>query len=229
MGIGLRPAAAVGDVLGALGYNLDAAPAVIEQSIAEQGICFLFSSKLHPLLAKIFVFRRELNVRTIFNLLGPLCNPAGARAMVLGVYDAGLTELFAETLAELGVRRALVVHGLDGLDEISPVEATRVCELRDGCRTTYELLPELLLGRSYDGGELRGGEPAYNAARLRAILRGRSIPPSGRCSAERGAAIYVAGLAADLPGGIRQASNRSIRSPAQKLTQLLEASHGISA
>ena len=135
------------DVLAALGFQLDAPAAVMENAIAEHGIGFLYAAKFHPVLGQVAVLRRELRIRTVFNMVGPLCNPAGARSIVLGVYAPELTELFAGALQELGVRRALVVHGLDGLDEISCCAATRArcfrprrstgrCGTMKSCRTT---------------------------------------------------------------------------------------------
>ncbi|MDD3885281.1 MAG: anthranilate phosphoribosyltransferase [Victivallaceae bacterium] len=216
------------DVLAKLGYNLDASPAVIENAIAVNGLGFLFAAKLHPAMAAMAVLRRELKIGTVFNLLGPLCNPAGSRAMVLGVYAPELTELFAAVLVELGVRRALVVHGLDGLDEISSAAATRVSEVNGSEITTYELLPEVILGESFEPSDLTGGEPDLNAQILRDVLAGRA-KPGARAAVllNAGAAIYVAGLAPDLNAGVAAAA-RSIDSgaAARKLDELVEASHG---
>ena len=118
------------DVLAELGYNLDAEPEVIEDSIIDNGIGFLFAAKLHPVMGAVAACRRELGIRTIFNMLGPLINPANAGAQLLGVYEAKLTELFARVLRDLKLRRALVVHGHDGMDEITICAPTRVSELR---------------------------------------------------------------------------------------------------
>ena len=219
------------DVLNALGCNLDAPPSVIEYAISEHGIGFLYAQKLHPVLANVAVIRRELRIRTIFNMLGPLCNPAGARSIVLGVYAPEMTELFAGALLELGVRRAMVVHGLDGLDEISCCAATRVSELRDGRIVTRELLPELLLGAVYAPEELRGGDPERNAEILRSVLSGVDRgAPRAAVLLNAGAAIYVAGVASTLEEGILLAG-RSIDSGAaeRKLELLIEASHGTGA
>ncbi len=219
------------DVLAELGYNLEASPAVIEYAIAEHGIGFLFAPKLHPALAGVAVIRRELRIRTIFNMLGPLCNPAGARAIVLGVYAPELTELFAGALMELGVRKALVVHGLEGIDEISCSGPTRVSELRDGEIRTRELLPEMLLGCSYDPAGIVGGDPARNAAILRSVLDG-SDRGAARAAVllNAGAAIYVADGAKSIADGIERAEE-SIDSGAAlgKLNALIEVSHGTRA
>lgn len=219
------------DVLAALGYNLDAPVPVIENAIAEIGIGFLFAAKLHPMLANVAVIRRELKIRTVFNMLGPLCNPAGAKAIVLGVYAPELTELFAGALLELGARRAMVVHGMDGIDEISCCGPTRVTELKDGEIRTSELLPELLIGECYDPAEIVGGTPAENAVILRSVLDG-SNRGGARASVllNAGATIYVAGGAPTLAAGIRRAEE-SIDSGAalKKLERLIEASHGTGA
>lgn len=219
------------DVLAALGYNLDAPVPVIENAIAEIGIGFLFAAKLHPTLANVAVIRRELKIRTVFNMLGPLCNPAGAKSIVLGVYAPELTELFAGALLELGTRRAMVVHGMDGIDEISCCGPTRVTELRDGEIRTSELLPELLIGECYDPAEIVGGTPAENAVILRSVLDG-SNRGGARASVllNAGATIYVAGGAPTLSEGIRRAGE-SIDSGAalNKLERLIEASHGTGA
>jgi len=219
------------DVLGALGYNLDAPISFVESSIRDIGIGFLFAAKLHPTLANVAVLRRELRVRTIFNMLGPLCNPADPKSMVLGVYSPELTELFAGTLLELGVRHAMVVHGMEGVDEISCSGPTRVTEVKDGQMRTSELLPELLLGESYDKSEIVGGTPEENAKILRSVLDG-STRGGSRAAVllNAGATIYVSGVASSLQEGIVYAE-KSIDSGAalKKLEQLIEASHGKSA
>ena len=219
------------DVLAALGYNLEAPVPVIEHEIVENGIGFLYAAKLHPALANVAVIRRELKVRTIFNMLGPLCNPAGAKSIVLGVYAPELTELFAGALLELGVRRALVVHGMEGIDEISCCGPTRVSELKDGGIRTGELLTGQLIGASYDPAEIAGCTAEENAASLRSVLNG-SNRGGARASVllNAGATIYVAGGAPTLQEGIRLAGE-SIDSGAalEKLEKLIEASHGTGA
>lgn len=219
------------DVLNALGCNLDAPPSVIEYAISEHGIGFLYAQKLHPVLANVAVIRRELRIRTIFNMLGPLCNPAGARSIVLGVYAPEMTELFAGALLELGVRRAMVVHGLDGIDEISCAAPTRVSELRDGAIRTRELQPEMLLERTYDAKELKGGDPQRNAEILLSVLDGSDQgAPRAAVQLNAGATVYVAGGAETLEEGIRKAAG-SIDSGAAlgKLKTLVEVSHGTRA
>lgn len=219
------------DVLGALGYNLEAAPAVIKEAILKLGIGFLFAQKLHPILANVAAIRRQLKIRTIFNMLGPLCNPAGARSMVLGVYAPEMTELFARVLQELGVRRAMVVHGLEGIDEISCAAPTQVAELRDGAVHIYRLQPEILLSRVYNPEELKGGDPQRNAEILLSVLdNSNQGAPRAAVLLNAGATIYVAGLADTLEEGIKKAAT-SIDSGAAlgKLKALIEVSHGINS
>jgi len=160
------------DVLKALGVGIDVEAYVMEQCLQEYGISFLFAPSMHPAMKHAIGPRRELGIRTIFNMLGPLTNPANATGQVLGVFAPELTEMFAHVLKELGCRRAFVVHGTDGLDEMSVTAPTRVCELRDGLVKTYEVSPEILLGECYDEDELAGGDAAENAAILRAVLNG---------------------------------------------------------
>lgn len=214
------------DVLAELGFNLDAEPSTMEYAIQTHGIGFLFAPKMHPVLAAVRVIRRELGVRTIFNLLGPLCNPAGARSIVLGVFDASLTELFAEALRELGAKHAMVVHGLDGIDEISCGAPTRVAELRNGTIKCYDIDPEMLLGVSHPLADIAGGDAPENARILRAVLDG-----SDRGAARSvvllnaGATIYVGGKAESMRDGIRLAE-RAIDSGAalEKLELLIRES-----
>lgn len=219
------------DVMALLGYNLDAPVPVIEHEIVENGIGFLYAAKLHPALANVAEIRRELKVRTIFNMLGPLCNPAGANSIVLGVYAPELTELFAGALLDLGVHRALVVHGMEGIDEISCCAPTRITELKDGEIHTSELLPELLIGSSFDPSEIAGGAPEENAAILRSVLNG-SNRGGARAAVllNAGATIYVAGRASTLKEGILLAGESiDSGSAMHKLEQLIEASHGTGA
>ncbi|MBQ9336085.1 MAG: anthranilate phosphoribosyltransferase [Lentisphaeria bacterium] len=214
------------DVLAELGYNLDAAPETVEDSIQDNGIGFLFAAKLHPVMGAVAAYRRELGVRTIFNMLGPLINPAHASAQLLGVYDAKLTELFARVLRDLGLRRALVVHGHDGMDEITVCAPTRISELKDGEIRTYDLHPEIYLERLYRAEEIPGGDAAENARILREVLTGKDHGAARAITLiNSGAAILAAGRAEDLRDGIRQAE-RSIDSGAamEKLEALIRSS-----
>ncbi|MBO4648180.1 MAG: anthranilate phosphoribosyltransferase, partial [Lentisphaeria bacterium] len=214
------------DVLAELGYNLDASPETVEDSIMDNGIGFLFAAKLHPVMGTVAPYRRELGIRTIFNQLGPLINPANANAQLLGVYDAKLTEIFARVLRDLNVRRAMVVHGHDGMDEITICAPTRVSELKDGDIHTFDLRPELYLGKLYDASEIPGGDAKENARILRGILEGKEQGAARAITLlNSGAAILVGGKAEDLRDGIRQAE-RSIDSGAalEKLEALIRSS-----
>lgn len=215
------------DVLRELGFNLDTEPATMENSINCHGIGFLFAARLHPVLGSVAPIRRELKIRTIFNMLGPLCNPAGADLMLVGVYDAKLTELFARVLKELNVRRALVVHGRDGLDEISCADSTRVAELRDGIISNYEIFPEMLVGQRYARHDIAGGDATVNAAILRSVISGEDRGAARAIvKLNAGAAIYVAGLATTLAEGVELAGQAiDSGAAAHKLHLLLEASH----
>jgi len=214
------------DVLSALGVNIDAEPAVMEQAIREGGIGFLFAPRVHPAMKNVAAIRRELKVRTLFNMLGPLTNPAGAGGQLLGVYSPALTEMFAGALKELGCRRAMVVHGNDGLDEISCCDSTRVSELRDGVIKTYELFPEMLIGTTYPMTEIKGGNPADNARILRAVLDGSEMgAPRAVTLLNAAAAIVVGEKADDISAGLKLAE-QSLASGAalKKLELLIEAS-----
>lgn len=191
------------DVLAELGFNLLTTPEKMEHSIQKHGIGFLFAPLLHPMFGKVASLRRSLGIRTIFNMLGPVCNPAGAQGIVLGVYDPKLTELFAETLRELGVKRAMVVAAHDGLDEISCAISTRVSELKNGMIKSYELFPELFLGQSYSAETIAGGDARANAGVLQRVLSGEDRSGARAIVLlNSAAAIYVAGLAEDMREGI---------------------------
>ncbi|OGV80354.1 MAG: anthranilate phosphoribosyltransferase [Lentisphaerae bacterium RIFOXYB12_FULL_65_16] len=185
------------DVLAALGVNIEAESAVMEQCLQEHGIGFLFAPKMHPAMKHAIGPRRELGVRTIFNMLGPLTNPAGATGQVLGVFAPDLTEMFAGALKELGTRRAFVVHGSDGLDEITCTGTTRVSELRDGVVKTYEISAEMLLGDTFRREDLAGGTPAENAELLRKVLSGEEKGAPRAVVLLNAAAAIVAGETAD--------------------------------
>jgi len=193
------------DVLAALGVRLDENAATAGRALEEVGICFLFAPYFHPGMREVMPVRRELALRTIFNLLGPLTNPAGARRQLLGVYAATLVEPIGHVLAELGSEHALVVHGDDGLDEITTTGVTRVCEVRGGEVRSYTLEPEALGLRRAELAELVGGGPDENAALMREVLASGTGPLADVTVLNAGAALYVAGLAADLPAGIARA------------------------
>jgi len=214
------------DVLAALGFNLDAEPVVMEQSIQENGIGFLFAPKVHPAMRSVAGIRKELGIRTIFNMLGPLTNPAGASGQVLGVFSPVMTEMFAAALKSLGCRRAFVVHGNDGLDEITCSTTTRVSELRDGVVKTYELFPEMYVGNTYPPAAIRGGDPTVNARMLRAVLDGSDRgAPRAVALLNAAAAIIVGEKADNMEAGVKLAE-QSLDSGAalHKLELLIEAS-----
>ncbi|MFF2482169.1 anthranilate phosphoribosyltransferase [Paenibacillus sp. NPDC058071] len=190
------------DVLEALGVQITLTPEQAAACLDRIGICFMFAQLYHPSLKHAAVPRRELGVRTIFNMLGPLTNPAGADRQLLGLYDASKTETIASVLGELGTRQALVVSSNDGLDEISISAPTRVSELRDGEVRTYEIAPEELGLRRYPIEEVLGGDPATNAALIRAIFSGEQQGAyRAIVLANAGACIYVGGAANSLREG----------------------------
>jgi anthranilate phosphoribosyltransferase len=194
------------DVLEALGVNIDLAPEAAGACLERVGMVFLFAPRFHPAMRHAAAPRRELGVRTLFNLLGPLANPAGARVQLLGVFAPEWVEPMAQALARLGSTRALVVHGDDGLDEISLTGPTAVAELRAGRVTPYRLTPEQLGLQSCRLEELVGGDAAANAALIRAVLDGSASRPATDVAVlNAGAVIYVAGNAPDLAAGIELA------------------------
>ena len=161
------------DCLEALGVNIGVGPEIVEECIQQIGIGFLFAPRLHGAMKYAIEPRREIGVRTIFNMLGPLTNPAGATAQLLGVYDPQLTEMFAGVLKNLGTKRAFVVHGSDGLDEATVTGETRVSELKDGLITTYNIDPVEIFGETYQGKDLIGGDASANAAITKNVLIGK--------------------------------------------------------
>jgi anthranilate phosphoribosyltransferase len=193
------------DVLEALGVRLDVQPEVVEEAVQSLGIGFMFAPLYHGAMRFAAKPRKEVGIRSIFNMLGPLTNPAGANCQLLGVYAPQLTEMFAQALRLLGARRAFVVHGHDGLDEISVCAPTRVAELKDGLIRTYDITPEQLLGRIAKLEDMAGGDPAVNAAILHRILSGEKGPQRDVVLVNAGVALVAAGVAEDFADGIRQA------------------------
>jgi len=190
------------DVLEELGFRLELPPARIEQSIDELGFGFLFAPTHHPAMRHAAPVRRELAARTVFNVLGPLTNPAGARAQVVGVYAPTLVRTIAEVLAQLGAARAFVVHGAGGIDELSPAGPNLVCEVVEGEVRGREIDPLELGVPRCDPDELRGGSPEVNAAAIRAVFDGEN---GGRRSAvllNAAGAIAASGHARDLREGL---------------------------
>lgn len=194
------------DVLEALGVNLDLEPGGVEACLEEVGIAFLYAPALHGAMKHAAGPRRELGFRTVFNILGPLTNPAGARAQVLGVYSASLVPVLAEVLLRLGSERAFVVHGAGGLDEVSPAGPAAVCEVRNGSIHQYMLDPARY-GFTYAGPEeLAGGTPAENAAIARDILEGEPGPRRDAVLMNAALGLMAAGLADDFTAGAELAA-----------------------
>jgi anthranilate phosphoribosyltransferase len=213
------------DVLAALGVDVDAPRAVVERAIAEVGIGFLFAPRLHPAFKAVAGIRRELAVRTIFNLLGPLANPAGARHQVLGVYEPRWVPIIGGVLASLGAVHAFVVHG-DGLDEISVTGMTHVAEVFDGAVERYCVLPEDMGLPRHAESEIAGGDAARNADILRAVLTGQPGAPRDAALANAAAALVCAGAAPDLKAGVRLGAEAIDQgAAAEKLRRLVEACH----
>jgi anthranilate phosphoribosyltransferase len=193
------------DVLEALGARIDLGPAQVADCIAESGFGFMFAPAHHQATRYVIGVRHELAVRTIFNMLGPLTNPAGARRQLVGVSDPASLETIGGALARLGVDRALVVSSEDGLDEVSSAAPTKVVEVNGDELRSYSLAPEDA-GVSADGGEaLAGGSPEENANLTRTILEGGTPPGEALAAINAGAAIYAAGGAADIAEGVQAA------------------------
>jgi anthranilate phosphoribosyltransferase len=180
------------DVLEALGVNITVPPERSTELLEKINLCFLFAQNYHIAMKYVAPVRRELSIRTIFNILGPLANPAGANMQLLGVYDESLVEPLAHVLANLGVKSAMVVYGQDGLDEISVSAPTTVCEVRDGKFESYVITPEQFGLSRYSKEELVGGTPAENAAITRAILSGEQGAKRDAVVLNSAAALHVA-------------------------------------
>src|ERR671921_415392 len=195
------------DVLAALGVNVSAPPEVSEACLNELGVCFMFAPLYHGATARVAGVRRELGVHTTFNLLGPLTNPAGAPRQVIGVWHEALVEPLAHTLLALGSERAWVVHGLDGLDEVTLAARTKVAEVSDGTVRVFEVAPDDFGLESAPLDGLRGGDAEANAAIIRSILAGerRDAGRSLVC-VNAAAALYVGGVAGDLKEAARLAA-----------------------
>jgi anthranilate phosphoribosyltransferase len=190
------------DVLEALGFNLELPPETIARSIDELGFGFLFAPTHHPAMRHAAPVRRELATRTVFNVLGPLTNPAGARAQVVGVYAPELVPTIAEVLARLGAERAFVVHGAAGVDELSPAGPNLVCEVADGQVRRREIDPLDLGVERCAPEELRGGDPAENAETIRRIFSGADGGKRDAVLLNAAGAIAAGGLARDLSEGV---------------------------
>ncbi len=196
------------DVLEALGVDITIPPEKSEKLLRDIGICFLFAQNYHVAMKYVAPIRKELGIRTVFNILGPLSNPAGANMELMGVYDESLVEPLAQVMAKLGVSRGMVVYGKDSLDEISMCAPTAVCEIKDGWFQSYELTPEQFGYKRCRKGELTGGTPQENAEITRAILEGteRGAKRQAVCM-NAGAALYITGKTETIEEGVRMAES----------------------
>jgi anthranilate phosphoribosyltransferase len=211
------------DVLAAAGVNINAPVEVVERCLDELGIGFLFAPALHEVMRHVIGPRRELGIRSIFNLLGPLANPAGATHQLIGVYDSALVPVVGQTLVALGAQRALVVHG-DGLDEISPCGRTLAAFVEGGKMTEMTIYPQDAGIEEVRLEQLRGGDPAQNAEQLRAVLNGAEGPLRQAVVLNSAGALWVAGLADDLRSGAVLAKQILDSGKAvEKLRQLIAA------
>ena len=210
------------DILAALGVNIDAEPSIVGRAMVEAGIGFLMAPRYHSAMRHVGPTRVELGTRTIFNLLGPLSNPAGAKRQLVGVFAPNWVRPIAEVLAKLGSERAWVVHG-DGLDELTTTGTTLVAELKDGKVSSFEVTPE-------DAGlpratldDIKGGDPAANAAQLTLLLDGRRGPLRDIVLLNSAAALIVAGRARDLRRGVDQAAEAIDEGKARRVLEKLVA------
>jgi anthranilate phosphoribosyltransferase len=205
------------DLLAELGVNIEAPTVVVEECIRDAGFGFMFAPKMHPAMKHAMGPRKELGVRTIFNMLGPLTNPAGAKGQLIGVFKAELTEAFAKVLKALGSRRAFVVHGHDGMDEITTTAMTRISELDNGRVTTYDFDPREYVEDFERLEDLAGGTPARNATITRDILAGKTGPLRDIVCLNAAAGIVVGGLAKDMRQGWALAHEAIDNGRAQKV------------
>ncbi len=212
------------DVLKELGVKIDAPPAQVEKTIESVGIGFMLAPVFHPSMKRVAQIRRDLGFRTVFNILGPLTNPANAKAQVLGVFDSSLCEPIANVLNILGTKRALVVHG-SGMDEITTTGETQIVELNEGKITKYSTTPEKLSVNRALIGDIAGGTPQDNAKDIVEVLKGKKGAKRDIIAVNAGAALFVSGKAENLAAGINLA-NQAIDSGAalSKLKELVNAS-----
>lgn len=213
------------DVVETLGVSLDLTPQQVARCIDEVGIGFLYAPLLHTAMKHVMAARREMGIRTVFNMLGPLTNPAGANAQVIGVYSARLTEPLARVLAELGTFRAFVVHGADGLDELSNTGESTIAEVREGVVRTFTMRPEDLGLPRASIGDLRGGDREQNAEMIRAILDGERGPRRDIVLMNAAAALVAGARARDFKEGIALAAQSIDAHAARvKLQRLIDVS-----
>lgn len=215
------------DVLEALGVNISLPPEKCRALLEQVGICFLFAQTYHTAMKYVGPVRKELGIRTVFNILGPITNPAAPTMGVMGVYDQSLLEPYAAVMQNLGIRRGLVVYGTDRLDEISASAPTAVCEIRDGKTNLYEITPEQFGYTRCQKSNLLGGTPEENAQITRNILSGQDKGPKRQAVClNAGAALYAAGSAETMEAGVRLAEYLIDSGKAmEKLQQFVEASN----
>ena len=196
------------DVLEALGVKITILPEKSAEILKKINICFLFAQNYHIAMKYVAPIRKELGIRTVFNILGPLSNPAGANMELMGVFDQSLVEPLAQVMMKLGVNRGMVVFGQDSLDEISMSAPTFVCEIRDGWFQSYEITPEQFGYTRCSKEELAGGTPEENAEITKAIVNGTEKGPKRQAVCmNAGAALYIAGKAESLEAGVKMAEN----------------------
>ena len=214
------------DCLEALGVNIDEDPDKCRQLLEKVGICFFFAQKYHTSMKYVGAVRKELGFRTVFNILGPLTNPAHPKRQLLGVYDEYLIEPLAKVLVELGVKRGMVVYGMDKLDEISLSAPTKVCEIKDGTLHTYEIKPEDFGLSRCKKEDLAGGDPKENAAITLAILNGESGAKRDAVLLNAGAALYIGEKAKSMQEGVNLAAKLIDSKKALKvLEDFIKVSH----
>ena len=194
------------DCLEALGVNIQQSPARCIELLNEVGMCFLFAQKYHSSMKYVGPIRKELGVRTVFNILGPLTNPASPTMQLLGVYDEYLVEPLAQVLVSLGVKRGMVVYGMDKLDEISLSSPTKICEIKDGWYKTYTIKPEDFGFERCTKDDLKGGDPEENAKITLAILNGEKGHKRNAVLLNAGASLYIGGKAASFKEGVALAA-----------------------
>lgn len=216
------------DCLEALGVNIALEPEQCTALLERVGICFFFAQKYHTSMKYVGAIRKELGFRTVFNILGPLTNPASPTYQLLGVYDESLVEPLAQVLTTLGVRRGLVVYGTDKLDEISLSAPTKVCDFKEGYYKNYTIKPEDFGLTRCQKSDLVGGTPAENAQITRDVLAGKRGPQRDTVLLNAGAALYIAGKAADIAGGVQLAAQLIDSGAAlQKLEDLIRVSNEV--
>jgi len=213
------------DLLESLGIEINLSAQSVEHCIEETGIGFLFAPFFHSAMKHVSRARKEMAIRTVFNILGPLVNPAGAYCQLMGVYDPHLTEMIGAVLLRLGVEKALVVHGAGAMDEISTLGPTRATEVRDGKIKTYNILPQDYDFAPANAADLLGGDPDTNAALTKDILQGTPGPKTDIVILNAAAALYIAGKANDIAAGVTMAQTALDSGQAwEKLEQLRNCS-----